>query len=154
MKTTFQFTPEGFKKLQEEQQDLLNNKRPAAVKRLTSARSMGDLSENSEYTAAKEELSFTEGRIKELEELLKNAEIINAADSEGIEIGTEVIVEKNGSEERFSIVGEFEADPMAKKLSATSPIGKALLGKKLGDVVNVEVPVGTLKYKIKKINKS
>ena len=154
MKKTFQFTPDGFKKLQEEQAELLNNKRPAAVIRLTKARSMGDLSENSEYSAAKEELAFVEGRIKEVEELIKNAEVIDIALSGSIEIGTEVIVVKDGTEETFSIVGEFEADPVQKKLSATSPIGQALLGKKLGDIVSVAVPVGTLKYKIKNIKKS
>lgn len=154
MKKTFQFTPEGFKKLQEEYDDLVNNQRARVVDRLQKARAMGDLSENSEYTAAKEEIAFVEGRIKEIEELMKNAEVVDSASSDGIEIGTEVIVEKDGSEERFSIVGEFEADPMAKKLSATSPIGKALLGKKQGDTVSVEVPVGTLKYKIKEIKKA
>ena len=151
MKTTFQFTPDGFKKLQLEQEDLINNKRPVAINRLTKARSMGDLSENSEYSAAKEELAFIEGRIKEVEELIKNAEIMDPSASDGVEIGSEVIVEKDGTEERFSIVGEFEADPLEKKLSSTSPIGQALLGKKLGDIVSVEVPVGTLKYKIKEI---
>ena len=85
-------------------------------------------------SAAKEEIAFVEGRIKEIEELMKNAEVVDTGSSDSIEIGTEVVVEKNGTEERFSIVGEFEADPISKKLSATSPIGKALLGKKTGSV--------------------
>ena len=154
MKKTFQFTPDGFKKLEEEYKDLVENKRQKVVERLAKARAMGDLSENSEYSAAKEEIAFVEGRIKEIEELMKHAEIIDAKISDAIEIGTEVLVEKDGSEEKFSIVGEFEADPLQKKLSATSPIGKALLGKKQGDIVSVEVPVGTLKYKIKDIKKA
>ncbi len=154
MKKTFQFTPDGFKKLQEEYKDLIENQRAKVVARLSKARAMGDLSENSEYSAAKEEIAFVEGRIKEIEELIKNAEVVDTGSSDKIEIGTEVLVEKNGTEERFSIVGEFEADPISKKLSATSPIGKALLGKKTGDVVSVEVPVGTLKYKIKEMKKA
>ncbi|HRN70190.1 MAG TPA: transcription elongation factor GreA [Candidatus Woesebacteria bacterium] len=154
MKKTFQFTPDGFKKLREEYDDLVNTQRAKVVERLSKARAMGDLSENSEYSAAKEEIAFVEGRIKEIEELMKNAEVVDAGSSDAIEIGTEVIVEKDGSEERFSIVGEFEADPISKKLSATSPIGKALLGKKIGEIVSVEVPVGTLRYKIKEIKKA
>ena len=150
----FQFTPEGYKRLQEEYEDLVKNKLTAAVIRLTKARSMGDLAENSEYHAAKEELAFSDGRVKEIEELMKNAEVIDPAQSEGISIGTEVTVEKNGELETFSIVGEFEADPTQKKLSATSPIGKSLLGKKTGESVEVKVPVGTLKYTIKEIKKA
>ena len=150
----FQFTPDGFKKLELEYDELLKTKRPAAVTRLAKARSMGDLSENSEYSAAKEELAFVEGRIKEIEELMKNAEVIDAKLTDSIEIGTEVTVEKDGNNETFYIVGEFEADPMTKKLSSTSPIGSTLLGKKLGETVEVEVPVGTLKYKIKEIKKA
>ncbi len=150
----FQFTPEGFIKLQEEYDDLVKNKRPAAVTRLAKARSMGDLSENSEYTAAKEELAFADGRVKEIEELMKNAQVIDPDSTDGISIGTEVTVEKEGTIESFMIVGEFEADPSEKKLSATSPIGKALLGKKQGETVEVTVPAGTLKYKIKKIKKA
>jgi transcription elongation factor GreA len=152
--TTFQFTRDGFNKLKEEYDVLIKVKRPTTVTRLAKARAMGDLSENSEYTAAKEEIAFVEGRIKEVEELLKNAVVIEPTSSTGIDIGTQVTVEKNGALETFFIVGEFEADPMEKKLSSTSPIGKALLGKNLGDMVEVKVPVGTLKYVIKEIKKS
>lgn len=148
-----QFTKDGFKQLQIELDDLLKVRRPAAVDRLAKARAMGDLSENSEYTAAKEDLAFIEGRIQEIEELMKNAEIIDVKTQNGISIGVEVTVEKDGKEETYSIVGEFEADPLTKKLSATSPIGKALIGKKGGDTVEVDVPAGKLKYKILKINK-
>ncbi len=148
-----QFTKDGFKQLQAELDDLQKVRRPAAVSRLGRARAMGDLSENSEYTAAKEDLSFVEGRVQEIEELIKNAVIIDVKAQDGISIGVEVTVEKDGKEETYSIVGEFEADPMLKKLSATSPIGKALLGKKEGDSVEVQVPAGKLKYKIIKIKK-
>lgn len=148
-----QFTKDGFKQLQAELDDLQKVRRPAAVSRLGRARAMGDLSENSEYTAAKEDLAFVEGRVQEIEELIKNAVIIDVKAQDGISIGVEVTVEKDGKEETYSIVGEFEADPMLKKLSATSPIGKALLGKKEGDSVEVQVPAGKLKYKIIKIKK-
>lgn len=153
MNSKFQFTQDGFESLQKELKELVDVARPKAVDRLQKARSMGDLAENSEYHAAKDELSFVEGRVREVEELLKNGQIIDPVDTDGIAIGAEVRVEKDGVEEIFHIVGEFEADPLSKKLSATSPIGKALMGKKEGEIVSVEVPAGTLKYKILKIKK-
>lgn len=148
-----QFTQEGFDGLKTELDELLKNKKQQAIDRLAKARAMGDLSENSEYTAAKEELAFVDGRIKEIEELLKRGEVVQSTPSAGITIGAEVTVDKDGREETYSIVGEFEADPLNKKLSATSPIGKALLGKNEGDLVVVEVPAGKLNYKILKIKK-
>lgn len=148
-----QFTREGYDNLQAELDELLTVKRPQAVTRLGKARAMGDLSENSEYVAAKEDLAFVEGRVKEIEELLHRGEIVEPLAGKGVVIGATVTVEKNGAEETYSIVGEFEADPMAKKLSATSPIGSALLGKKEGDIVSVEVPAGKLNYKILKVVK-
>ena len=148
--TTIQFTQEGFDNLKTEYDELINTKRAKAVSRLALARSMGDLSENSEYTAAKEELSFVEGRIQELEELMKNAVVADSKNTAKgrIDIGCKVQVEKNGQKEEYTIVGEFEANPLEKKLSHTSPIGKALIGKKKGDSIAVEVPVGKLVYKI------
>lgn len=151
MKKT-QLTQEGFDTLKKEYEDLSNVKKPYAVDRLHKARSMGDLSENSEYTAAKEELAFVEGRIQEIEEILKEVEIVaNHSSGNQIELGTSVTVEVNGKKELFQIVGEFEADPMSKKLSHTSPIGQALIGKKQGEWVEVEVPAGKIKYKIVEI---
>ncbi len=151
MKKT-QLTQEGFDTLKKEYEDLTKVKKPYAVERLHKARSMGDLSENSEYTAAKEELAFVDGRILEIEEILKNVEIVeNHLSSNKIELGTSVTVEVNGKKELFQIVGEFEADPMSKKLSHTSPIGQALLGKKRGEWIEVEVPAGKIKYKIVEI---
>lgn len=151
----FQFTQEGLDKLREEYQELIDNKRKQAIDRLQKARMMGDLSENSEYTAAKEDLAFIEGRIKELEEIMANAEVVEQNwEGEIIEIGSRVIVEKNDEKDEFFIVGEFEADPMAKKLSATSPIGKALLGKAIGEKVEIQIPVGKIVYKVVDIKKS
>lgn len=150
----FQFTQDGFNKLQQELEDLTKNKRPKAVTRLQTARSMGDLKENSEYGAAKEDLAFIEGRIQELEELLKHGEIIAPHMSNAIDIGCKVSVDKDGTKIDYFIVGEFEADPMQNKLSSTSPIGHALLGKKIGETVEVNVPAGKITYKILDIQNS
>jgi transcription elongation factor GreA len=147
-----QLTKTGFENLKKELEELKNVKRKNAVERLAKARAMGDLSENSEYNAAKEELSFIEGRIQEIEEILNNVEVMEVT-SEGnsVQLGSTVVVEIKGKRETFQIVGEFEAEPLNKKLSHTSPIGQALLGKKIGDQVEVEVPVGKIKYKIVEI---
>lgn len=149
-----QVTQEGFDNMQKELQELIDVKKPETVERLQKARSMGDLRENSEYSAAKEELAFIEGRILELEVLIQKAEIVSAAtNGNGVQIGCSVIVEKEGKNEEYAIVGEFEANPMERKLSSTSPIGSALLGKKIGDTVEVEVPAGKLIYKIVEVKR-
>jgi len=151
MKTT-QLTKDGFEKLKNELEELTKKKRPYAVERLHKARAMGDVSENSEYTAAKEELAFVEGRILEIEEILKSVQVVeNHNGNHTVEVGTSVTVEVDGKKELYQIVGEFEADPMEKKLSHTSPIGKALVGKKVGEWVEVDVPAGKIKYKIVEI---
>jgi transcription elongation factor GreA len=152
---TVQLTQEGFDNIQKELNELITVKRHEAVERLQKARAMGDLRENSEYSAAKEDLSFIEGRVQELEMLIENAEIMTASTSgNGIQIGCSVIIEKDGKNEEYAIVGEFEANPIERKLSTTSPIGKALQGKKVGETVTVEVPAGKLIYKIVEIKKS
>lgn len=148
-----QLTKQGFDNLKKELDDLDKIKRPQAVERLQRARAMGDLSENSEYSAAKDNLAFVEGRIQEIEEILKNVEIIeNCSGNHIVDIGSKVMVEVNNQQDIFDIVGEFEADPLNKKLSYTSPIGKALMGRKIGDEIEVKVPAGTMKYKILDIN--
>lgn len=146
------FTKEGFLRLKKEIQSL-KEKRVAAVDRLTTARGMGDLRENSEYAAAKEELAFMDGRILELEKIMSDAHIIEDQSITEAGIGSRIIVDADGKSEEFVIVGEFEADPMEKRFSHTSPIGQALLGKKVGDVVEVQAPVGKLTYKILEIQK-
>ncbi|MEI6533052.1 MAG: transcription elongation factor GreA [Candidatus Roizmanbacteria bacterium] len=149
-----QFTQEGFEQIKIELNELITIKRPYTIDRLSKARAMGDLSENSEYTASKEDLAMLEGRIKELENVIKNAEIITAsANNNIIGIGSKVIVQTDNINDEFMIVGEFEADPSKKKLSHTSPIGKALLGKKIGDAITIEVPIGKLEYRILDIKK-
>jgi transcription elongation factor GreA len=142
------FTKEGLAQLKAEYDELVSTKRPATVIRLADARDQGDLSENSEYTAAKEELGFIEGRIVELEEILRNAKIITAHKSSAVDVGCKVTLHVNGKKDIYTVVGEWEADPMEKKISNSSPLGKALLGKKVGDTAEVEAPAGKILYKI------
>lgn len=144
-----QLTKAGRDKLEVELKDLKENKRPTAVDRLQKARGMGDLSENSEYSAAKEGLAFVEERIKEIEEILKHSDVVeNHTNGHEVSLGSSVTVEINGEKDTFYIVGEYEADPGQKKLSNTSPIGKALLGKNVGNIVEIDVPAGKTTYKI------
>ena len=148
----YQLTKQGYDNLRKEYEELKTIKRTQAVKRLQTARSMGDLSENREYTAAKEGLAFVEGRIQEIEELLKNVEVIqNNSRNSIIALGSQVTVQINNHKEILQIVGEFETDPLNKKLSSTSPIGKALIGRKVGEEIEIQVPDGKLKYKILQI---
>jgi len=147
-------TQQGFDDLQKEYDDLLNKRRPEVVIRLSSAREMGDLSENSEYTAAREELSFIDGRIEELEIILKQAELItdDKHKTQVVALGSQVVVKIANKDETFTVVGEWEADPIEKKISHESPLGKALLGKKVGEEVEVEAPAGKMVYKIISVN--
>ena len=144
-----QLTRNGFVALKIELENLKNIKRPKLVERLSNARQEGDLSENSDYQSAREELEFLDGRISELEEIVKTAQVTskNGA-SGGVGVGTKVTVKVNGSANVFDIVGEWEADPVNKKISHESPLGKALVGKKIGEKVEVEAPVGKLTYEI------
>ena len=147
--TKTQLTQKGYDDLKTEYQDLTKNKKPKAIERLSKARSMGDLSENSEYTAAKEELAFVNERAQEISEIFENAVVVESPSNKtNIDIGNTVIVETQGKTDEFQIVGEFEADPMNKKLSQNSPIGQALINKKVGDSVEVNIPSGKVQYKI------
>lgn len=146
-----QLTKQGFEALKLELAQLVEVKRPKLVDRLSYARSQGDLSENVDYTNAKEELEFLDGRISELEEVLKSATIVSDTTngkSGGVVMGKRVTVKVNDNEHVFEIVGEWEADPTQKKISHESPLGQALMGKKPGDTVEVEAPVGKILYEI------
>ncbi len=146
-------TEEGFKALKLELGDLRDTKRPKLVDRLANARSQGDLNENSDYHNAKDELEFLDGRIAELENVIKNAVVVKPTSSNGdVAIGTQVTLKSNGKEHNFHIVGEWEADPMKKKISHTSPLGSALVGKKVGEKAEVEAPVGKIIYEILSID--
>lgn len=146
-------TRDGLSDLKKEYEELTGTKRPEVLSRVSQARSMGDLSENAEYVAAREDLSFIDGRIDELEELLKQAIIISAASSNHVvKLGSKVTLHNKGKKDVYTVVGEWEADPTEKKISHESPLGKALLGKKVGDKVEVEAPAGKVQYTIKSIN--
>ena len=141
-------TKDGLGEVKEEYQDLVDKKRPDAVDRLANARSEGDLTENSEYTAAKQDLAFIDGRIAELKLILSEAKVVSSHSKKKVDVGCKVTLHVNGKKDIFTIVGEWEADPLQKKISHSSPLGKALLGKKPGDKVEVEAPAGKLLYKI------
>lgn len=129
------------------QLDDLKAKRPSVVDRLANARSMGDLSENNDYHNAKEQLEFLDGQIEELEEVIKNSEIVKHGQGV-VDLGAKVKVAIDGRETHFHIVGEWEADPKEKKISNTSPLGRALVGKKVGEKVEVQAPAGKIEYTI------
>lgn len=143
-------TQKGLEKLHQELDQLLTIKRPKVTERIRQAREFGDLTENSEYDAAKDEQSMIEGRIKELEEILRNAQLISAPQEKAdfVVIGSSVVVEVDGQIDEFVIVGSLEADPMNKKISNESPVGQALLGAKNGEIVEVTTPIVRAKYKI------
>ncbi len=145
-------TKEGKEELQKEYEELTKVRRPVVLDRVSQARNMGDLSENAEYTAARDELSFIDGRIDELEELLKRVELIQENHSNGasktVQLGSQVTIHHNNKKEDYTVVGEWEADPIQKKISHESPLGKALLGKKVGESVEVTAPAGKIVYKI------
>ncbi|MBQ9113178.1 MAG: transcription elongation factor GreA [Clostridia bacterium] len=144
------YTKEGFQKLQEEYDYLTKVKRDEVKKAIAEARSFGDLSENSEYDEARNEQAKVEARIKELEELIQNAEISNDDDvDEGVVgLGSNVKLIKNGVEIQYSIVGSNEANPFENKISDMSLIGKSLIGKKAGDEVQVTTNAGQVAIKI------
>lgn len=144
-------TPDGKAKLVEELKTLKEVERPALAKRLRDAIQMGDLSENADYHKAKEDQGFLEGRIQELEYIVSRAIIIdpNAKAGDRVEVGTTVTVQEEGYDpETYYIVGAKEADPKNGRISNESPIGKALLGHKVNEKINVQVPNGQLTLKI------
>lgn len=147
---SIRLTQEGLDALKVEFDELSNVKRPALVDRLANARSQGDLSENSDYQNARDELEFLDGRISELEDVIKNAIIVSADDSKsgGVGVGTKVTVKVKDKTNIYFIVGDWEADPVQKKISHTSPLGQALIGKKKGEKVEVDAPAGKIVYEI------
>lgn len=147
-------TLEGEQELRKELEHLTGTVRLEIARRLKAAIEMGDLSENAEYIATKEEQGFIEGRIQEIEYILRNAEIIEEGNGgyDEVRLGAKITIqEEDFPEEIYHLVGSQEADPGNGKISNESPIGQALIGKKVGDVVNVETPGGILEFKIIKI---
>lgn len=147
-------TAEGAERMKIELERLKGPDRDALSKRLRDAISQGDLSENADYTKAKEDQAFLEGRIQEMEYLLKNAVIIDSLDlpKDQVDVGTTVTVQEEGyPPETYYLVGAKEADPRNGRISNESPIGKALIGKRVGDMTTADTPAGELKLKILKI---
>ncbi|WAH37357.1 transcription elongation factor GreA [Alicyclobacillus dauci] len=145
-------TPEGLKKLEDELENLKSVKRREVAERIKLAISYGDISENSEYEDAKNEQAFIEGRIMTLEKMLRNARIINEdeVDTDVVSVGSTVLLKDVEFDEdvKYTIVGSAEANPAENKISNESPVGRALLGKSVGSVVEVNVPAGTIQFKI------
>ncbi len=147
-----QITKQGLIDLKKELDELISTKRPKLVERLSNARAQGDLSENSDYQNAKEELNFLDGRISELDGVIHNAEVVTGKNSNGeISVGAEVTLKVQDEEHVYYIVGEWEADPVSKKISHNSPLGQALVGKKKGEKAEVEAPAGKVIYEIMSI---
>lgn len=150
-------TQDGLKKLEEELEHLKSVKRREVAERIKIAIGYGDISENSEYEDAKNEQAFIEGRIITLEKMLRNARIINndEVDTDTVSIGSKVILKdlEFGDTVEYLIVGTAESDPFQNKISNESPVGKAILGKKKGSIVDVNVPAGVIQYEIVDIKK-
>lgn len=150
-------TEEGLKKLEEKLEYLKSVRRLEVADRLKAAIALGDLSENSEYDDAKNEQAFIEGEILTLESQIRNSEIIKADDSnkDVVHLGNTVVIKdmEYDEDETYTIVGSTEADTTEGKISNESPVGRAILGKTVGTVVQVKVPAGTLEYKIVEIKK-
>lgn len=146
-------TSEGFLELETELDNLKNKKRPEVIDAIKEARAQGDLSENADYDAARNAQAEIEGRIKEIEFMLANAKIIEKNDSHTVSLGSTVTIMyvDDNEEEEYNIVGSMEADPFENKISNESPIGKAILGKKEGDLIDVESPTGSYQIKIVKL---
>jgi transcription elongation factor GreA len=152
------FTPQGYKELKQELHNLKHVERPKVIQEIAEARAHGDLKENAEYHAAREKQSFIEGRITLLDDHIARANVIDFSneDPESVKFGAFVTVEdeESGEQKTYRIVGDLEADIEKNRISMGSPIAKALLGKKLDDLVEVKVPKGTKEYVITEIKYS
>ena len=151
MAHTIPFTKSGYDNLKKKL-DILLNKRPDAVKTLSRAREMGDLSENGLYKAAKFELSDIDREVRFLKNLIKYGKIIGPSNNNTVQIGHNVEIENEKGKKTYQIVGEYEANPNINKISYKSPIGFSLLGKKVEDKINIKTPTGVLYYLIKNIS--
>jgi transcription elongation factor GreA len=146
-------TKEGLQKLKEELEDRKTRVRQSIAKDIKEAKDQGDLSENAEYSEAKRQQAENEARVANLEVMIKNSQVVerNGNSNGNVEIGSDVEVKFNGNKITFHVVGASEADPANFKISNESPMGKAFLGRKKGDTVEVETPGGMVKYKILKV---
>ena len=149
-KNTVYLTEEGLNELKKELDDLINIRRPENIQAIKEARSLGDLSENAEYDAARNEQAQIEGRIKQLEKMLENVSIITEVSTDKVSIGNTVSIKyvDDDEEDEYKIVGSQEADPFESKISNESPIAQALFDHKVGDVVTVQSPNGSYEVEI------
>ena len=153
-KKTVYLTEEGLNDLKNELSELINEKRPANIQAIKEARSLGDLSENAEYDAARNEQAVIEARIKQLEKMLENVSIIADVSTDSVGIGNTVsikYVDDEDDTDEYQIVGSQEANPFEGRISNESPIAKALLNHKVGDVITVESPNGSYEVEITEI---
>ena len=150
MKKLFQITADGKKELQAEL-DELKSRRGAIADKIAEARDYGDLSENAEYDAAREEQGLVESRVAEIEDVLLNAEIITASRGSKVSLGSKVELKTGKKTVIYHVVGPVEADPLQGKISNESPIGLALMGKKVGDNASITTPKGAISYEIVKV---
>ena len=150
-------TPEGLRNLEAELEYLRTTKRREVAARIKQAIEFGDITDNSEYEDAKNEQAFVEGRVALLEKMLRNAVVISEPTGNGdtVAVGSRVVLRDldGGDEEEYTIVGSAEANPMKTRISNESPVGKALLGKAVGSIVEVAVPLGTVRYQVVSIAK-
>lgn len=144
-------TRDGKDRLQSELDGLKKDKRPAVIDRIKRAKEFGDLSENAEYEDARNEQSFIEGRIQEIEYMLKYAQIVESKGSSEVGLGSKVKLEMDGDQIEYELVGSTEANPSAGKISGESPIGMAIIGKKKGDKITTQTPGGKIAIKILEI---
>jgi transcription elongation factor GreA len=151
----YYLTKEKLEELKKELEHLKSEGRKEIARQLKTAKEYGDLSENAEYSQAKDDQAILEIRISELEDMIRNAIIIETGskkEKDKVSVGSKVVLKKDNKNYEYLIVGEAEADPSSGKISNNSPLGKVLLGKKVGDEVVVEAPMGKIKYKILKIS--
>ncbi len=144
-------TQEGLKSLKSEFDHLVDVRRKEVAEKLQKARELGDVTENAAYDAARDEQSFVEGRIEELDELLKRVKVVEGGKAGKVAIGSRVKVHLDGADREFHIVGTVEADPGNGKISHKSPLGQAMMGKTVGDKIEVEAPAGKISYHILEI---
>lgn len=152
MKKQFHLTKDGITELEQELAELVKQRGPIA-ERIKSAREFGDLAENAEYISAREEQERVESRIAEIENVLQNVEVIKKPRGDSkVQLGSKVTLKGNGKTKEFQVVGTVEADPLSGKISDESPIGKALLGQKVGDKVEIKTPAETATYEVIEIS--
>ena len=146
-------TEEKIEKLKVELKNLKEEKIPGLAKRIDDARQMGDLSENAEYHAAREDMAWAQTRVKELTYLIDNAEVISTSTKTGeVQVGSRIVVSNKGKKKEYTIVGAQEANPVEGRISNESPLGNAFLGAKKGQKITVVLPAGPQEYKIEELN--